>query len=376
MTSVSGFWSYAHSDNEDDDGRILRLAKSIQKEYRVQTGEVLDVFTDNSGILWGQEWKKRLDDELIETTFFIPIVTQSYLRSRACREEILTFSRKARSLGVEEFILPILYAFPKAFEDNVSNDDVVNLIKGVQWRDWRKHRLLDESSAEHRQAVSALVERIVSIVEAAPTVPLPPIATVNPGEGEDSPPGMLDILGKGESAMPEWQQGLVEIGTLVGVIQAMTNTAVKDLAKSDQDGGGASGRLRVIREYSLALTPYAEQIDKLGSSFATNAVEVDASVSTLLQLISDGNYQKSEKPEIENFFVILEGVADLSRGAIDALTLYVATLNDLPGLSRDLRKPSIQIQHGIQLVVDGLSVIEKWLSQISGIRNSSKWSEE
>ena len=69
-------------------------------QFRLATGgDVLDLFMDRTDIRWGDEWKARIEGAIAGTTFFIPVVTPSYLRSQACRDELFQFAREAGSAG-------------------------------------------------------------------------------------------------------------------------------------------------------------------------------------------------------------------------------------------------------------------------------------
>jgi hypothetical protein len=373
MSSVSGFWSYTHSDNDGEGGRIIRLSELIRNEYKLQTSESLNLFLDKSNIRWGQEWEKTLDDALIETTFLIPIVTPSYLASPACRKEAIAFSGKAQSLGFGEFLLPIIYVAPRSFDGDEVNDDVVTLIKRTQWQDWRRLRLLDEQSAEHRQAVTALVERIVEIVDGAASAAPLPLSPSAISVDEDDSLGYLDILGETEAAMPRWAGSMEALGEVVQKVDIATRSATEDLARSDRIGGGASGRLRAVRDYSSALTPLAETIDQLGTSFAASTVEVDAGITLLLSQVLAGNYQRSEQQELDKFFEIIVQSASQVRPAVDSLSGFAGSLESWPGLSRDLRRPARLIRNGLQQFRDGMTVFEAWVSTIDEIRQRPDW---
>ncbi len=83
MVSAAGFWSYTRTDDEQDGGRILRLADRIQAEFSLLTGNDLDLFVDREAIVWGEAWRARIDDALDLTAFFIPIITPRYYTEAA-----------------------------------------------------------------------------------------------------------------------------------------------------------------------------------------------------------------------------------------------------------------------------------------------------
>jgi len=83
--------SYVRSDDEHDSGRISELRQRLEGEVKMQTGRVFRVFQDRNDISWGQQWKERIEDALLDVTFLIPIVTPSFFQSPVCKSEFETF---------------------------------------------------------------------------------------------------------------------------------------------------------------------------------------------------------------------------------------------------------------------------------------------
>jgi cobaltochelatase CobT len=73
MKEPAAFMSYAHRDNKD--GRLTKLREGLSHEVSVRTGEDFEIFQDRRHILWGQNWKVRIEESLDEVTFLIPVVT-------------------------------------------------------------------------------------------------------------------------------------------------------------------------------------------------------------------------------------------------------------------------------------------------------------
>ena len=48
------FWSYVHKDDEAENERISRLAKDVVEEYKMLTGDPIELFLDKDGIAWGR----------------------------------------------------------------------------------------------------------------------------------------------------------------------------------------------------------------------------------------------------------------------------------------------------------------------------------
>src|SRR5690349_8733979 len=109
IEAVAGFWSYAHADNKASRGEILQFAEEIGDEFDLMTGRELCIFVDRDDIAWGDNWRERIDTGLKGTTFFMPIITPRYFVREECRRELRLFTSQAKSLGLIEFLLPILY---------------------------------------------------------------------------------------------------------------------------------------------------------------------------------------------------------------------------------------------------------------------------
>jgi hypothetical protein len=166
LSDAAGFWSYTRQDDELDGGRILRLAHKLRAEFALLTGAELELFVDRDGIEWGDAWRSRIDEALAATTFFIPIITPRYFERPECRRELLAFIGHARSLGLEELLLPILYVgVPSLTSGEPPTDEVTAAVSATQWVDWRALRLEDEDSSGHRQAVNRLATRVVEVSE-------------------------------------------------------------------------------------------------------------------------------------------------------------------------------------------------------------------
>ena len=129
MTGIRGFWSYAHKDDAAENGLIVELSKSIQKEYEFITGNNLTIFVDKDDIAWGEKWRERIDTGLDTATFFIPIITPTYLSRLECRKELIRFTQNAEKNGTQELVMPIIYAAIPGFDDENSDDELVSLIK-------------------------------------------------------------------------------------------------------------------------------------------------------------------------------------------------------------------------------------------------------
>ena len=61
------FFSYTHSDNDNDLEGIVRLASLLEKELSLLAGEPRSVWIDKAALGWGTDWKQRIEEALLAT---------------------------------------------------------------------------------------------------------------------------------------------------------------------------------------------------------------------------------------------------------------------------------------------------------------------
>jgi hypothetical protein len=367
---IAGFWSYTHADDELDGGRITRLAQKIRAEFPLLTGQELEIFVDRESLAWGDAWRTRIDEALETTTFFIPIVTPRYFRRQECRRELLTFAGHAKSLGLEELLLPVLYvSVPLLTSGDVSSDEVIALIAATQWEDWRKLRLLEEDSAEYRRAVNKLATRLADVSERVATGPTPaPSVPAVPDRAEtDEEPGFVDLLAAGEEAMPRWQSTIEEFPPLLETFSALAQEATNQVTLSDARGAGFAGRLAAARNLARKLDAPAERILELGRSYASDLVQIDPAILTLIRMMEE-DPEEARSNEIQDLFGSIHELAAASRENARTLTEFVSTLDSTAKISRELRGPVRKIQEGLRNILDGQAVIDEWDRRVTPLR--------
>lgn len=142
MPNCAAFLSYVHSDDDHDRGRISKLRERLEGEVRMHMGEPFKIFQDRNDLEWGQNWQSRISDTLNAASFLIPVVTPSFFRSPACRDEFYAFSNREQVLGLNGLILPIYYLDSDEIE-NRDGGDIAEILKSRQWSDWRSLRFHD-----------------------------------------------------------------------------------------------------------------------------------------------------------------------------------------------------------------------------------------
>jgi hypothetical protein len=95
LSTSQGFWSYVHADDAAEGGRITDLARHLQAQYEMLTGDALVLFLDRDALKWGDEWRNKVDESLAGIAFFIPLMTPRYFLSAECRRELQFVARVA-----------------------------------------------------------------------------------------------------------------------------------------------------------------------------------------------------------------------------------------------------------------------------------------
>jgi hypothetical protein len=363
MADRAGFWSYVHADDEADGGRITRLADAIKGEYALLTGQEVDVFVDRKDISWGEEWRRRIDEALEGTAFFIPVITPRYFASEECRRELLTFAGHAKSLGVSELMLPLVYVPVPELNNRDSADEAIALVAKTHYVNWTELRLADDRSQEYRRAVSELAQRLVDISASTSETALPEtMTTASPGNEE--PPGLIDIMAEAEVAMPRWVGVIEQFPAIFEEIQAATDDTTAQVERLDAAGKGFAGRLVAARQLSQRLSSPAQEILELGTRYASELAAVDAGILTLIRSGQEQDLSDEDRSALCDLFAQIKEVAVVSRANTDQMRELVSILEDTSGLSRELRPPLKKMGDGLRRVADGQAIIDEWVRQI------------
>ncbi|MDB5555644.1 MAG: cobalt chelatase [Rhizobium sp.] len=177
----------------------------------MQTGRPFPIFQDKKNILWGQQWKERLDNELFNVTFLIPIITPGYFRSAACRDEFEKFSVREKQLGQNTLILPIYYLEADEIRDASSEnaDPIAITLSQRNWADWRGLRFKDLQMIDVQQSIASMARTIKDSVSRLE-------AEIAASEAKPSPPPPTTSLKKTTVDLTKFSPDIPEMRTVVG----------------------------------------------------------------------------------------------------------------------------------------------------------------
>lgn len=360
----AGFWSYAHKDNEQVKGRIIRLANEIADAYSLLTGEELRIFIDRQDLEWGNQWKARVDETLQETTFFIPIVTPRYFKSTECRRELLKFIGHAVSLGAQDLLLPILFVDVDDLKED-SPDEAKAIIAKTQYADWRDLRLAEETSEAHQRAVTDLAKRLVKISQeytARPTMTPGEIASIATDSDADvaEMPGFLDLMAEMEAEIPEWLAAIQGFPEPISEIGTLATEAAAEMEVANTSPKPFAQRILVVRKLADRLREPAATISRLGDEYAAHLVGVDAGMRAFITQAKEEDLDEGTHESVAGFFASVLSAAGASRSTVANLKELVASMDAPARQSKDLRPVLSEISQGLQAVLDGQTIFDEW----------------
>jgi hypothetical protein len=163
MLKPVGFWSYTRQDDAHSDGRLSQLRLLLGNAIGLRQGEQVRFFQDTEAIRFGADWAASIEDAIAEVTFFIPVVTPAFLKSKHCCDEFRAFRHRMEALGRDDLIFPIHYVDLDGFgsADSVFGEDFAALHRS-QWADYRPLIYQDLRSPRVKQWADRLASDILT----------------------------------------------------------------------------------------------------------------------------------------------------------------------------------------------------------------------
>ena len=370
VAELQGFWSYVHADNDTDGGRVSRLARDLAAQFEMLTGEKIRLFLDRDDIDWGEDWRGKIDESLASIAFFIPVLTPRYFMSPECRRELQFFAQRARNLGVDELVLPLLYVDVPSLHEDAPSDDLVALVKTFQWKDWSDLRFSDVNSSEYRQGVAELAQRLVEANKKAEEKDIAAAARELEApveDAEDDSPGLLERLAAAEETLPQWQATLEGISREIELIGPLMNDATADIERANAQGKGFAARLTIARRLSKRLHEPAENIWSLGNKSVSQLHQIDPGFRAIIEQASiEAHNDPESKANVCSFFQTIRELSDSARGGLESIQSMIDAISPLEAMSRDLRNPLRRLRQGLTLMVEARKVTDDWVEMIEG----------
>ncbi|GAA1785303.1 toll/interleukin-1 receptor domain-containing protein [Nostocoides veronense] len=353
------FWSYVRRDNGNDGGRILQLAKDIEKEYELLSGNTLEIFLDVDDIKWGEDWQDKLAFSINGIAFLIPVLTPNYFTSQNCRWELESFLSKARAIGLQDLVLPILYVDVPELHQVEPIDPLVRIIKKYNWMDWRDHRLVDCNSSQYRQACNKVASRLIEITQSAELVQSPIVPAGDNSADEDDAPGALDKMSEAEDKMSTMGEKVERIGAIMEQLGQTVSPVGEQIEQANDTTKPIAARLTILKKLSFAIRPIADEMLNAGGEFGSDLRAMDDGVQELI-FAAQREYGGPDTEAIDSFLQSLIDLGHASEEGLSQAKSLADTILPVESLSRDLRGPLRDVRKGLMLAYDGLPIILHW----------------
>jgi hypothetical protein len=359
MDAIVGFWSYAHDDNRLDNGAILKLARSISEEFELLSGEPLTLFVDREDISWGEAWRERINEALTETTFFIPIITPRYFTRPECRRELLEFAAKARNIGTDELLLPILYVKPLDFSPD-SLDEAVSLVAKTQYENWQDLRLIEPESREFKRSVNVLARRLLEI---AARVSEDQLRREVHMDQDAISEGITELVERINGLLPDWLDAV--IGDRINRIQVDVtwHKCATDISKLRRSHAPASAVNAAVFRAGREMLPLIERHQRDAHTYLSRSVQLDPDISSLARILS-------EHPEsfdlIESIRqAIDEAVANITgkKGSMESHAVDVH-FSEWAHLGKIFKKCAAISNDTYRTVKEGNEIVARWDAEL------------
>jgi TIR domain len=353
------FWSYAHQDDTDEHGAVRRFAEEIRAQYSLTTGHDLELFIDRASLKWGDEWRRRIDEALVSTTFFIPLITPRYFTRDECRRELLTFARHAEALGVKELICPLLYVPVRDLTEE-NQDPAVALVARAQLVDWTTLRLRDFQSEDHRQAISELVNRLAEVATTIASRQEVHEATV---DEESERAGLLETLNQLQALMPEWREA-VEADALVYEQFFATDHVLEEKMRKLKSGPPGA-RYALLRRQIGEYLPLLERQAKIEDQLLAKTIELSPLVARLCRLVAT---HPEEVSALEDVYGAFGTVAEsYRRRNLDKMEPIVTWARRNAHKTRSMGKLLRVVEQGEAATRDTNRLLQEWLDELESV---------
>jgi hypothetical protein len=371
--SPTGFWSYAHADDENTGGHVLRLARQLAAEFRLLTGTDLTLFVDRDSLEWGDEWRAKVDTSIHGTTFFIPIITPTYFQREECRRELLLFHQKSSASNLGELLLPIVFA-PIHFDEE-SDDEVLAIVSKRQGEPFFDIRLEDETSSTYKKAIHKLAARLKAISEAVDeraelTAPVTAVTDTTIDQLElDDEPGFLDVIAEmADDLLPAWAAAIKTLGVDLKAIETTLGDHQPNITRAN-NAPTMGPRIVALRNVALALEAPTTNFLEHAKRYKTLTAQIGKGItaSAEMALMSGDQAEIQKGIDTSNSIVMLQATLDEVMLAADPL---LDVMRDMGRASRDMRPPTKRIAEAITVISDSRTLYGQWVDTLTSLQSA------
>lgn len=341
------FLSYVHDDDRTAGGRIVQFAKDLVDRYAFLFGSDLQLFVDRDDIIWGERWEERLSSELTATSFLLSVVTPRYLRSDACRREVLEFAAAAKQAEDPKLLLPLLWVGLDDTDVVPPGDPVRRQLESSQYVDVSAVRRTQQGGLEYEgllEEVAGRLRRSIRLREAQVREPELDI---------DARPDLLEIQARIESKMADFEPSVGEFKAAFNEIGGVFASTPRP--DSSQTYATAAALERMGRELEKPVGRLEQSTTELGRLWR----DLDSDVSQAVLYLGD-------VPDTVLRQSLWESLDGLVRGfdipGIDAMEQQLQLLGNV---SRHLRPMSRAVGGAVRLLSGIRDSAMSWRDRLS-----------
>lgn len=356
FSKTTGFFSYAHNDDTFD--FLKNLRSDLCDEYRVVTGDELELFFDRKSIGWGTQWKKSISDSIDSAGIFIPVISPCYFASSACMGELAQYFYKVEKSGASDLILPLLYSETPF---GGANDQMLEKLMSFQYKDIRDMRFVERGSGEYVRFLNDLALSIYKAQESLEAVAIrsvvaPAEAPVCPGAEDFEADDVTDkaFFLDAAAELPEKTSRMTES------VESLVKN-IDDIGGVFNEGNGKVGESCNPKDAVAVLAGISRKLDPLANDMLRNAEDFSALVAEtdpLIRAIAEA--KDLNTIQVNDFSLGFDDLVANAESAKNGIASFHDVTRDAERFSRVLYKPLKKIERAAAICGNAIDVVISW----------------
>ena len=323
----------------------------------------------------GDEWRSKISGTIWGTTFFIPVISPSYLKSSMCRDEFNEFWEKAeKSEDLQELLLPILWVpVHPATEEEKRIWEIAN---ARQYLDWTQVRKLEEDSVEYQRLIDEMGERLAEAARTVANVSEGESAAEEDGSGSDDDEGGAAVPVDSPKPAPTDPRpaGLIDLADeateqakrfaadLTTGFQALQDMQTEVLQPDPLHPNASTGqRLFYFKRIAKDMGPYVQKFEQSLKEAEDEARRLNDTMFEFIDLLQDPVLRKMT--DIENVSqarriptILAEKFGDYGQ--------FRDQISAIGRMSRDLSVPMSSIERGFDSMDTIMGLLQDWITAL------------
>jgi hypothetical protein len=271
---------------------------------------------------------------------------------------VTTFHAKVQGAGVEELLMPILYADIPEFNDG-NPDELVALLSRYQYEDWTALRLEDPQSAIYRKAVHNLARRLADAAQIVTEKQLEVEVTAVDTDGGDSL-GLFELAEEINRRMPEWLEAMETHWATIRQGEAVHGVYQPRLARLMKQRAPAGSRFALLQRWASELLPLSERSKTEAMIYDKIRLEIEPNVERAFALLEN---HPRDADVLEPFWSALEeansGIESLK--SLPKATYFSEIWQQYQHLSQLARQVAANYRQSEAKIDECNEAVERWI---------------